>query len=234
MTYRNPTAIKGETTAEILAELFVIKDQCIVDIGCGDGALVRTMAGLGASASGVEPNAGQIDGARSAEPVADEHYILGGAEELPYDVNTIDLAVFSNSLHHVPVDLQATALREAGRVLRSGGYVLLTEPLPEGAHKELLMPVQDETDVQAHASRAILDACVGGMTMEREEILDRTSTYRDYDQFRDAMIRVDPARAAAFSEHDQDLRQRFARLGKADGEGRAFNQLIRVNVLRKN
>jgi SAM-dependent methyltransferase len=225
--------ISGLTTGDILAELFDLDGLRVIDAGCGDGKLVRLLAGRGAAAFGIEPNPAQVARARAAKPAGDEQYSLGGAEALPFDADAVDLVVFSNSLHHVPEALRLPALREAARVVKSGGHVFVAEPMPGGAHKDLLAPVQDETEVQAHAYRVIQDAAGHGLRQLREDIFERESFYRDFDHFRDAMCRVDPNRAAAFTEHDADLRRRFATLGRAKNPGRAFDQPIRINVLVK-
>lgn len=229
----NNKKITGSTTGDILAELFELAGKRVVDAGCGDGKLVRMMAGHGAVVFGVEPSADQVARARAAKPVAGEQYAVGGAEDLPFDPHSVDLVVFSNSLHHVPKDLQAPALGEAARILKSGGHVFVAEPMPGGAHKELLLPVQDETEVQAQAYQALQDAAGHGLIALREETFDRESFYRDYDHFRDAMTRVDANRATAFAAHEADLRHRFATLGRAKDGGRLFDQPIRINIFRK-
>jgi len=225
--------ISSQTTADVLVELFALDGLHVVDVGCGDGKLVRALARHGAHARGVEPNADQVVRARAAAAIADEAYTVGGAEALPFDDAALDLVIFSNSLHHVPADLRLPALVEAARVLKPGGHVFITEPMPGGAHKELLLPVQDETEVQADAYRAIQNSAEHGLGQLREDVFDRESLYADFDAFRDAMTRVDPRRAAPFEAHDADLRQRFATLGRATEDGRLFDQPIRINILAK-
>ena len=59
-------------------ELVELDGRDVVDVGCGDGALVRRLAGLGARVTGVEVRRPTSSRAASArEPVAGERYVHG-------------------------------------------------------------------------------------------------------------------------------------------------------------
>ncbi len=225
--------LEGDSITEVLPQLVELSDKRIVDAGCGDGYLARFMAGQGASVFGVEPNAAQVERARAARQVADERYWLCGAEDLPFKSGEMDAVVFSNSLHHVPIELQDKALQEAARVLAQGGRVIVAEPVPGGAHHDLMLPVQDETPLQAAALDAIENVFAHGLIAERRDSFNRPSQYSSFEQFRERMVRINPQREAPFAEHDEILRENFDRLGRATDGGRIFDQEIRVDVLRK-
>jgi len=126
---------------DVLDEILPAGDPVVVDVGCGDGSLVRHLARRGAHVVGVEVGAEPLARARAHDRVADERYEQAGAQALPLDDGAADVVVFSNSLHHVPGDLLDTALAEAARVLRPGVVLYVQEPVAEGPYFELLRAV---------------------------------------------------------------------------------------------
>ena len=131
---------------EALQQALTLEGRTIVDIGCGDGANVRKLRAAGADALGVDID---VTAAKQKDP--DGLYLQGGAEALPLEEQSVDIAVLFKSLHHVP-DPHA-AFPELHRVVK--GQVFIAEPLPTGAFFELLRPVDDETQVRATAQDAI-------------------------------------------------------------------------------
>jgi SAM-dependent methyltransferase len=209
-------------------------DLVVVDVGCGDGSLVRHLARRGARAVGVEIGAEPLARARAHAPVGGERYLEGGAQALPLEDESADVVVFANSLHHVPVDLLDAALAEAARVLRPGGLVYVQEPVADGPYFELLRPVDDETEVRAAAHAAIGRAAEHGLRHEREERFDSEVVHSDFASFRDRVVLADAARAERFAPIEDDLRARFeATAERTEDGGFAFRHPMRVDVLRR-
>jgi SAM-dependent methyltransferase len=205
----------------------------VVDVGCGDGSLVRHLARRGAHAIGVEVGEEPLARARAHEPVADERYEQAGAQALPLDDGVADAVVFANSLHHVPRDLLDAALAEAARVLRPGGLVYVQEPVAEGAYFELLRPIDDETEVRAAAHAAIGRAGRHGLRHEHEIAFEHDFVHPDFASFRDRVVLADAERAAAFEGLEDELRRHFEASGQRDEGGFRFRQPMRVDVLRR-
>ena len=67
-----------------------------------------------------------------------------------------------NSLHHVPEGAMRTALREAKRVLKSDGTLIVLEPLASGNSSQALKLVEDETAVRQAAQEAMEAAVSAG------------------------------------------------------------------------
>ena len=81
-----------------------MRGRDVLDVGCGEGWLVRRLGELGAaSAVGVDPLGVALDRARAQDPAG--RYLEGRAEALPFADDSFDVAVFFNSLHHVAVEL---------------------------------------------------------------------------------------------------------------------------------
>lgn len=110
----------------------------VADLGCGDGALSLEVARFAASVVGVDPRPAMVR--RAAElaerrKAANARFVAGDFTR-PLDAPAslrpaaYDVALFSQSLH--AADDPASALREARRLLRRGGRVLVLDLLPHG------------------------------------------------------------------------------------------------------
>lgn len=195
---------------EQLARHFPFAGQHLVDAGCGEGALVRALAKRGAKVVGLDPNKAQLEKARAEEAVAGERFVEAGAENLPFETASQDGVIFFNSLHHLPLEAMDRALEEAARVLRPGGLLYVLEPLAEGACHEALAPIDDETFVRAKAEEALQKAAAGPAyePESREEYLGSWKV-AGYEAMKEEMIRIDPARKAAFEAGGDAIRADF-------------------------
>jgi SAM-dependent methyltransferase len=186
---------------EQLANAIDLRDKTVVDIGCGDGAFVRALASAGATALGIEVSDDAVARARERDP--DHRYELGGAEKLPLEDQSVDVATLMRSLHHVPDP--SSAFPELRRVVRE--YVWIAEPLPEGDLFELLRSVDDETEVRANAQRAIAEQ--DGFDRVETIEYDVTLPVPTFEALRERVLAADPTRAERFAEVEPQLRERF-------------------------
>lgn len=100
-----------------------------LDAGCGSGMAASMAAARGARVFGVDAAEGMLAIARTRVPQGD--FRQGDLEALPFPDQTFDVVTGFNSLQYAgnPV----AALREAGRVTRRGGaIVVMTFGEPEG------------------------------------------------------------------------------------------------------
>ncbi|HTL53077.1 MAG TPA: class I SAM-dependent methyltransferase [Planctomycetota bacterium] len=99
------------------------------DAGCGSGMVAEMAAARGAEVSGVDAAEAMLAIARSRAPAGD--FRLGDLEELPFADESFDVVTAFNSVQYAgnPV----AALREAGRVAKRGGaVVVMTFGNPDG------------------------------------------------------------------------------------------------------
>lgn len=80
--------------------------------------------------------AARVNGVRAGVVV---HFERGWAQDLPYPDGDFDLVTLACSLHHIPSAQHDTVLREAARVLRPGGLLLIVEMAPRGPARLLPM-----------------------------------------------------------------------------------------------
>ena len=93
----------------------------VLDVGCGAGAFLRLAAGRSAVPFGIDASAELVAFARGRLPEADIR--VGEMEDLPWDEDTFDLVTGFNSFFFA--DDMVGALREAGRVARTGAPVVI-------------------------------------------------------------------------------------------------------------
>ncbi len=220
------------THREVMEDALELSGARVADIGCGDGALGRLMPRLGARATGIDPPEGQLGRARAAEPAGGEDYLQGVGEDLPLPERTLDVAVFFNALHHVPVEHQGAALAEAARTLKPGGLLYVVEPVARGPHFSVTRRIEDETLVRAEAYEALMAAARGPDFGAARELTYLTEIrYQSFEAFCDHLIAVDESRRPAVEAREGDLRAAFeANAERRDGAF-VFAQPARLNLL---
>jgi SAM-dependent methyltransferase len=222
--------------ADVLAETVPIAGRRALDLGCGDGRLLRWLLrrGRAAEAVGLDPDPAQL--ARAAGLLgAGARLVRARAELLPFAPAAFDLVLCLNSLHHVPPAAQPAALAEAARALRpGGGDLVVVEPLAEGAWFELLRPLEDETEVRA-AARAALLAAPGatGLARVREIVYPGRVEVVSLAAAVERLLAADPARRPALAGTMLELERRFAALAEPTPDGFAFAQPMRLDHLRR-
>jgi ubiquinone/menaquinone biosynthesis C-methylase UbiE len=216
---------------EAVAQVLDVPGKKIIDVGCGDGGMVRHLARLGATVIGIEVSEGQLE--RALAKAGDgETYRVASAERLPCPGEWADAILYLNSFHHLPGELMASALKEAVRVLAPGGQLIVIEPLAEGAYFEAMRPIEDETEVRA-AAYAVLKVPPAGLAPEEEYLYESAVRLRDVDHFLTAITAVDPARRQRLPQVEAELRRRYAAIVQHDAEGAYFIAPMRRNVFRK-
>lgn len=97
----------------------------VLDVGCGPGTLLVSLAEAGADATGIDLVPGHVARAQASLAALDlpGRVEVADAEELPFPDQSFDRVVSNNALQFTP-NLDS-ALREIYRVLRPGGSVRL-------------------------------------------------------------------------------------------------------------
>lgn len=227
----NELPSKTDAMSIIVEELAPLAGKQILDIGCGDGALARSLSAQGARVAGVDPNSEVLAVARQAVPTGT--FQTASAEALPFANHSFDGAVFLNSLHHVPKAAMPPALREAARVVKSTEPIVIIEPLAEGSFFSALRPVEDETNVRT-AAQEVLHWAVESGPFEQLGRIDylRREHFTDLDQFLTRIVAVDPARASLVKERRPEVEYAFHRYAQATADGRmVLDQPMRAHVL---
>jgi SAM-dependent methyltransferase len=218
----------------MLTRLVAPVGRHVLDIGCGTGSLVRELTALGAQVTGLEISEQQLATARARDPSSSARYVVGSAQELPFDDGSVDVAVFMRSLHHVPPDELMAALREACRVVTRAGTVYVAEPVAAGEYFALTRLVEDEVEVRAAAQAALERAGEAGLDRLRTVDYDVRVCVHGLEGLRERIVSVDPRRAEIFEARIDELAAAFASRGER-GQGpeeRCFVQPMRADLLQ--
>lgn len=100
----------------------------VVDVGCGDGLLTLEVARWAASVVGVDPSSAVLARAKALarrQRVSGVRWKRGTMEHLPLEDRCCDVLLLSQALHHA--ERPEVACREAWRVLRPGGRILVLD-----------------------------------------------------------------------------------------------------------
>jgi ubiquinone/menaquinone biosynthesis C-methylase UbiE len=206
----------------------------IIDIGCGEGWLTHLVAPKSVTTVGIDPSAIALERARAVNGASNGTFIQASADDLPFDPASADVAIYYNSLHHVPEAIRDKALVETARVLSPGGLLCIVEPEASGSCYELFRPIDDESAVYTTTYNLLLAIASGAefQQLHEERFLDGF-IYRDFRQFLDNAIVVDAQREEVVAELEDELRELFERLGEAVEGGRRYDMVHRFNLLRR-
>lgn len=95
----------------------------ILDLGCGAGTEVGFLAGLGATAVGVDLSFEALRIATREQRSG--RFARADVQRLPFASGSFDAALDRGCLHYLPPDARARYAAEVARVLRPGGRFLL-------------------------------------------------------------------------------------------------------------
>src|SRR5579863_3939224 len=110
------------------ALLRLMPPMAIADLGAGEGAFALLLAQRARKVIAVDNSAKMIEVGReqaARHGVKNVEYRLGDMEEVPIKAGAVDLAFFSQSLHHALHPERAIA--EAWRILKPGGRVVVLD-----------------------------------------------------------------------------------------------------------
>ena len=219
---------------DLLESLVPLAGLSILELGCGAAKLARDLLRRHPSSrvTGIEVDAVQ-HAKNLAQPQDGLRFIAAGAQDLPFEDRSFDLALMLKSLHHVPLPLMGQALREAARVLRPGGHLYSSEPIFGGAFNDIVQLYNDEGRVRAAAQGALDDAWMTSGLWEQvdERRFTMPVRYASFEEFEVRMMRP------SYADHHLDdalvARVRAAFQPHMTPDGAHFTRLMHVRLLRR-
>ena len=133
--YRYPRLPVFPAEARILSDLLT-PGMCVLDLGCGDGRISRALLTRGVRVCACDLSYAALEQFRSS-PGGEGLIGIGQADarSLPFADASMDAVIFAfNGLDFIhPESGRITALCEIGRLLRPGGYFVLSAHNPLGS-----------------------------------------------------------------------------------------------------
>lgn len=219
---------------EVLTSQLDIAGKRLADVGCGSGSLSHALAHKGAKVIGLDISEAALRQAKIGASEDGTGFAAALGQALPLPNQSIDIAIYFNALHHIPVADMELALDEVARVLRPGGRLYVAEPLAEGPHFSLVRAIEDETEVRAAAYEALKGLRNQAEWSEHFETLYTASVaYASFAAFCDRLLAVDEGRGATFEALRSSLLERFTALGREGDKGWLFDQPMRTNLFER-
>lgn len=222
------------SNAKAAAELLAGRSGAALDVGCGEGKFTRSLTGIFSKVAGIDVKQKVIDRARVAAAAEgkDVEFAVADGQAMPFPDSSFDTVAISNSLHHIPDP--GKGLAEAARVLKPGGVLYVMEPVASGHYHEATKAVNDETLVRREAYAAMLELLDKGFSEAKEMMYRQRRVFDTFEEWRDDQIDRDAKRKAKFDADPEGVRSRFVALADKDDGKLGFDQVFRVNFLRKN
>jgi len=98
-----------------------------LDVGCGTGGCLKLLSEFASRVVGIDMSEHALELARGKHPTAELHQGDANALNKQFQDETFDLVTFFNVLYHEWIEDDADTLRQAWRVLRPGGVILVTD-----------------------------------------------------------------------------------------------------------
>ena len=117
---------KGKLSCKDITDFLADKNFArLLDVGCGTGYLIQMLSEVkNVNCVGLDLSQGMIDVARKKN-IPNAEFVLGKADELPFEDESFDIVTCSQSFHHYPNRVEA--VEEAYRVLKKGGLYILSD-----------------------------------------------------------------------------------------------------------
>lgn len=219
---------------DLLADLVPLAEQRIIELGCGNARLARALVQrcAGAQVVGLE-----VDEVQHAQNVANPQqrlvFMSGSAEAVPFPDASFGGALMLKSLHHVPLDAMDAAVAEVARVVRSGGWFYVSEPIFGGALNEIVRLYNDENTVRRAAQAALDRALADGTHWEvmAERRFAQPAYFQDWAEFEQRMLY--PSFADHFITPALAARVHAAFLPHLTADGAHFVRPMHVRLLRR-
>jgi len=129
-----------QLTTKTIKQCTEFKNKIVLEIGCGSGKISSLLADTTELYIGIDPDIKAINDASKTFENVD--FRIGRGESLTFTDSRFDLVLFALSLHHQNSSL---ALKEAYRVLKKGGKLVVLEPSIEGEFQQFFHLFDDET-----------------------------------------------------------------------------------------
>ncbi len=204
------------TNIEVIERKLSLLGKRVIDIGCGGMALSQALAKTADQVLAVDPDPVQAKLNRSAKLLANVDFRETDATQLPAESDSLDGAFFAYSLHHIPAKFFRSVFAETFRVLKSGGFLYVIEPMP-GAWNDVMKLFHNEDRERAAAQAALREFAAPAFSSYEEFTYHNISQYDSFEAYADQF--ASRSFNSTYSSEDvrsSEVRETFERLGAPD------------------
>lgn len=234
MQIHNPAPGQVVDEFDVYTGLLPLDGARIIELGCGAAIHTRAIAETGRPAAilACEVDTLQHEKNLAITDLDGVSFVHAGAEAIPAEDASADIVMMFKSLHHVPVELMDTAMREIARVLRPGGVAYISEPVYAGDFNEVLRLFHDEREVREAAFAAVRQAVEAGLLeLAGQHFFQTRMAFADFADFEQRVLNVTHTRHELAPELHDRVRRTFEQ--HQGREGACFLMPIRVDLLRR-
>lgn len=178
-----------EEFVEKLESIVPLSGLTVLEVGCGEGTRTVALATKAKQVVAIDPSDESISIAKKQNQAANVSYSVALAEALPFQENQFDAAIFTLSLHHVPIDKMRTAISEAIRVVKPNAWIAFLEPGTDGSffEAELLFNASDGDERSEKAAAYKVMRQHPGLTAIKEIDDETILSFDSLDDFVDTL-----------------------------------------------
>lgn len=122
-----------------IRQITKIKNKTILEIGCGNGRLTRILARYAKKIIGVDNDPRMIRSAKKLTKRKNVSFKLMNALSLKFKPCSFDIVIFTWCLVCL-LNKEIQALKEAKKVLKKEGFLILVEPGPNSDYGKIVAP----------------------------------------------------------------------------------------------
>lgn len=114
----------------LISEITFFEDERILDMCCGQGGatnIIAKMSGNRAEITGIDLSSGMIEMAKKKYCWKNVRFIEGDASNTKFKDNYFDKVFITHALHEMPREIRLNTLKEARRILKEKGEVIVLE-----------------------------------------------------------------------------------------------------------
>jgi len=220
--------------SEIYEPLLSLDGKHILELGCGSAQITRNIASSGANrqitALEVDQIAHEIN--QQITDLPNVTFGLAGAQSIPLQDESIDVALMFKSLHHVPLELMESSMHEIRRVLKPGGLLYISEPVFAGDFNEILRLFHDEQKVREAAFNTVKKVVDDGLfNLLEERFFNSPMSFENFAEFETNTINATHSHHSLDDALYQQVKQRFEQ--HVGDDGAHFLMPIRVDLLQR-
>lgn len=234
MRIQDPSVDGVVQESEVYNRLLPLEAAHVIELGCGAAAHTRAIAESGRPASilACEVDTIQHEKNLAITDLPSVTFAHAGAQAIPAEDSSSDIVMMFKSLHHVPLDLMATAMQEIRRVLKPGGLAYISEPVYSGDFNEVLRLFHDEKTVREAAFATVQNAVnTGVLELVDQHFFNTPNNFENFSDFERKIIGVTHTEHRLSPELLKTVREKFEEYMVPDGA--KFIMPIRVDLLRR-